>query len=69
LSDDAQEYTKIKYDQKTVLVVGSENRGVSKILIDNADFKVKIKMVGKVQSLNVSVATGILLGEITRQYQ
>jgi 23S rRNA (guanosine2251-2'-O)-methyltransferase len=48
-------------------VVGNEDRGVSKIIIDNADFKVKIKMVGKVQSLNVSVATAILLSEITKQ--
>jgi 23S rRNA (guanosine2251-2'-O)-methyltransferase len=62
----AQSANKIKFDQKTVLIVGNENNGVSKLLLDKSDFIVKIPMYGHVQSLNVSVATGILLNLIRK---
>lgn len=54
----------LDYDFKTVLIVGSEDRGVSPLLNKNADFVVKIQMLGKTNSLNVSVATGIMLALI-----
>jgi 23S rRNA (guanosine2251-2'-O)-methyltransferase len=44
--------------------VGNENKGVSSLLIDKSDFVIKISMHGHVQSLNVSVATGILLNAV-----
>ena len=49
------------------LVLGSEDKGISSELLAVADAKVKIPMTGKIVSLNVSVAAGILLYEITRQ--
>lgn len=49
------------------LIIGNENRGPSPEFIENADYKVKIPMVGNIESLNASVATGILLYEIVRQ--
>lgn len=49
------------------LVVGSEGEGMSELLKKNCDFLVKIPMLGKIQSLNASVATGIVLYEIVRQ--
>lgn len=58
----------LKYDFKTVLIMGSEDRGVSPLLNKNADYVVKIPMLGKTNSLNVSVATGIMLALI-RQIQ
>lgn len=57
-------YNEIKYDFKTVLVVGSEGFGISKLVLKNSDYIVKIPMAGKVNSLNASVATGILLSNI-----
>lgn len=57
-------YDEIKYDGPTALVVGSEGRGISHLVLENSDFIVKIPMLGHVNSLNVSVATGILLSKI-----
>jgi 23S rRNA (guanosine2251-2'-O)-methyltransferase len=61
LNTKAQNINDIKFDKKTVIVVGNENKGVANLLLDKSDFIIKIPMVGHVQSLNVSVATGILL--------
>ncbi len=49
------------------LVVGNEGRGVSRLVREKCDFVVKIPMKGHIDSLNVSVATGVLLYEINRQ--
>ena len=51
----------------TVLVIGSEAHGVSPELLDICDLQVSIPMMGKLNSLNASVAAGILLYEIRRQ--
>lgn len=57
-------YQDLKYDFPTVLVVGNEGDGVSQLVIKNSDYLVKIPMYGQVNSLNASVATGILLSRI-----
>lgn len=49
------------------LIMGSEDKGISSIILDEADVQLSIPMTGEIESLNVSVATGILLYEITRQ--
>ena len=59
-----ENYDKQNYKGKTVLVMGSEGQGISKIVLDNSDFVMKIPMTGHVNSLNVSVATGIILAMI-----
>jgi 23S rRNA (guanosine2251-2'-O)-methyltransferase len=51
----------------SVLVMGSEDKGISRELISLSDYQVRIPMTGKIGSLNVSVAAGILLYEIVRQ--
>ena len=56
----------IEYNKK-VIVIGNEGNGVSKKIQDMADVKVKIPMIGKTESLNASVATGIVLYEYVRQ--
>lgn len=56
----------IEYNKK-VIVIGNEGNGVSKEIQDFADYKVKIPMLGKTESLNASVATGIILYEYVRQ--
>ncbi len=54
------------YD-RTALVIGNESHGVSRQMMDLADSLVKIPMVGGAESLNVSVAAGILIYEIFRK--
>ena len=49
------------------LVVGAEEKGVSRLVLERADFRVRIETGGKTASLNASVAAGILLYEIMRQ--
>ena len=56
----------IEYNKK-VIVIGNEANGVSKEIQEMADKKVKIPMLGKTESLNASVATGIVLYEYVRQ--
>ena len=57
-------YDEIDYKCPIALVVGSEGFGISKLVLDNSDFIVKIPMSGHVNSLNASVATGIFLALI-----
>jgi 23S rRNA (guanosine2251-2'-O)-methyltransferase len=49
------------------LVIGSEGEGVGRLIKEKCDFVVKIPMYGQVDSLNASVAAGILSYEIVRQ--
>lgn len=53
--------------KKTVVVIGNEANGVSKEVLDISDKKVKIPMLGKAESLNAAVATGVVLYEYVRQ--
>ena len=53
--------------KKKVIVIGNEANGVSKEVQELADNKVKIPMLGRTESLNASVATGIVLYEYVRQ--
>ena len=55
------------FAKKTVLVMGSEGTGISRLLKQQCDSIVSIPTCGKIDSLNVSVATGVLLYEIYRQ--
>jgi len=51
----------------TAIVMGSEEDGISDELLRLADHHVRIPMVGQIESLNVSVATGVVLYEVVRQ--
>lgn len=57
-------YNDLKYDFKSVVVIGSEGYGVSSLVLKNSDYIVKIPMFGHVNSLNASVAAGILMARI-----
>lgn len=67
LSPKAQEYSLVNYNFPLAIIVGNEAKGVSKTIINNSDQLVYIPMKGTVQSLNVSVATGILLFDIIKK--
>ena len=58
------DYSKLTYDFPVALVIGSEGKGVSPLVIKNSDYVVKIPQYGHVNSLNASVAAGILLSRI-----
>jgi len=64
-----QSYTAVDYASPIGLIIGSEGFGISPLLLKRSDFVVKIPMFGHVNSLNASVATGILLSEICRSRQ
>ena len=52
---------------KKILVIGNESNGISKELLDMADEKIIIPMLGKTESLNASVATSIIVYEYVRR--
>ena len=58
------DYSSIKYEFPVVVVIGSEGKGVSPLVLKNSDYIVKIPQYGHVNSLNASVAAGILLAEV-----
>ena len=62
----ALDYKTLDYPNKTALIMGSEDRGISPTILKKCDKIVKIPVKGTVDSLNVSVATGILLYEIIK---
>lgn len=67
LGKGSQNYTDQNYKGATVLVVGNEEKGIRRSVAEHCDHLIQIPMLGKTQSLNVSVAAGILLFEVVRQ--
>ncbi len=59
-------YTEWDWNQPTALVMGGEGKGLHRLVAENCDMLVKIPMGGKIESLNVSVATGVILFEAAR---
>ena len=60
------DYRTVNYDGKIALVIGNENSGISRLVEKSCDFVVKIPMYGMTNSLNASVAAGIMIYEIIR---
>ncbi|MDQ0190385.1 23S rRNA (guanosine2251-2'-O)-methyltransferase [Alicyclobacillus cycloheptanicus] len=60
-------YTEVDYRGSIALVVGSEGQGLSRLVEERCDYLVRLPMHGEVQSLNASVAAGVMLYEIVRQ--
>ena len=53
--------------KKSAIIIGNEANGVSQEVMETADKNVKIPMLGKTESLNAAVATGVMLYEYVRQ--
>ncbi|VEU70259.1 23S rRNA (guanosine(2251)-2'-O)-methyltransferase RlmB [Mycoplasmopsis glycophila] len=64
LDQNALPHTQVEYNKPTIIIVGNEGTGVSKSVLSVVDQTVYIKQFGNVQSLNVSVATGIILFDL-----
>ena len=60
-------YSDWDYDPKTVIVLGSEGKGIRRLTSEKCDVLVSIPMQGQTSSLNVSVTAGILFFEVNRQ--
>lgn len=60
------DYRSVKYDGKTCLVVGSEGHGLKQIVANTCDQIISLPMKGKINSLNASVAGGILIYEMMK---
>lgn len=63
----SQSYDSLDYKMDCAIVLGSEGKGLHDLVAKKCDFLVSIPMLGKVPSLNVSVAAGVVLYEIVRQ--
>lgn len=69
LSDNAVDFRKIDYTKPTAIILGGEKHGITSTALELADQDIIIPMVGMVQSLNVSVASALILFEAQRQRQ
>jgi len=67
LTDDAQDFQKVKYPEKIAIVLGHEKKGVSDEILRKVDKSIYIPMRGKKESLNVANCASIILYEITRE--
>jgi len=63
----AVDYYRERLTGPVAMMMGSEGEGISPAYLKLSDKQVKIPMLGEIASLNVSVATGILLYEVVRQ--
>ena len=64
--EDSVDYRTIDYSGKIALIIGNEGAGMSNLVRKNCDFLAKIPMYGKTNSLNASVAAGIMIYEVIR---
>ena len=64
--DNSVDYREIDYSGKIALVIGNEGKGISKLVEKSCDYIAKIPMYGKTNSLNASVAAGIMIYEVIR---
>jgi tRNA (guanosine-2'-O-)-methyltransferase len=67
LGKEAIDYTELDYTRPLAVVFGSESEGVSADALALADHRIRIPMLGMVQSLNLSVSVGIILFEAFKQ--
>lgn len=64
--DNSVDYREVDYSGKIAIIIGNEGSGISQLVSRNCDFLVKIPMYGTTNSLNASVAAGIMIYEVIR---
>ena len=67
--DGEQDYFRCRIPSPTALVVGGEGQGIRRLVKENCDLVVRIPMIGSIQSLNASVAAGLIIYEVLRHRQ
>ena len=65
----AVHYREVDFTQPTLLIMGNEEHGISPELLKMSDVRAKLPIVGEVASLNVSVASGVMMYEALEQRQ
>jgi len=63
------DFQSVNYQIPLAIIMGSEEDGISGEYLKRSDFLVKIPLLGTISSLNVSVATGVILYEVVKQRQ
>ena len=66
-SDTDRSYTELDASMPLAIVIGSEGKGMRKLVREKCDFLVKIPLYGKIESLNASVAGALLMYEVMRK--
>ncbi|EFM11512.1 RNA methyltransferase, TrmH family, group 3 [Paenibacillus curdlanolyticus YK9] len=62
-----QDVYRTKFDMPLGLVIGNESKGMGRLIREKCDFLIKLPMAGQLNSLNASVAAGVLMYEVLRQ--
>lgn len=62
-----QDVYRTKFDLPLAIVIGNEGKGIGRLIKEKCDFLVKLPMLGQLNSLNASVAAGVLMYEVVRQ--
>ena len=65
----SKSYNDVTYSDKSALIIGSEDKGMKRLTTESCDEIIKINMPGRIESLNASVSTGIMLFEMINQKQ
>ena len=60
-------HNEITYGDKSALIIGSEDKGLKRLTLENCDEIIKVNMPGRIESLNASVTTGIMLFQMINQ--
>jgi 23S rRNA (guanosine2251-2'-O)-methyltransferase len=64
---DGEDYEKTDFDCPTALVIGNEGKGIGALTAKKCDQIISLPMFGKINSLNASVAAGVLMYEVVRK--
>lgn len=67
--EDSQDFWQVRYPRNLAVVIGNEARGIHPDFRAKASLRVRIPLMGDVESLNAPVAAGVLLYEILRQHR
>ena len=58
---DGTDYERVNFAGGTALVIGAEGEGISRLTLEKCDAAVSLPMAGQIESLNASVAAGIMM--------
>jgi len=60
-------YYQLEYREPLILAIGNEANGLEEEILKNSDYRIKIPMLGDIESLNAAIATGIILYRIVEK--